>query len=72
LEELVEEDSYNAECVTDNCNKLFSDWASGFVAIRKDIFNNFNLIGDHGEYFMYLVHHLIKSECPVLEVPYVL
>ncbi len=53
-------------------NTDFSDWTSGFIAIRKDIFNSFNLIGDHGEYFMYLAHHLIKSDYRVLEVPYVL
>jgi len=49
-----------------------TDWTSGFIAMRKDIFDRFDLFGDYGEYFMYLIHYLIKSGYKVVEVPYVL
>lgn len=49
-----------------------TDWTSGFIAIRKEIFERFDLFGDYGEYFMYLIHYLIKSGYRVVEVPYVL
>tara|TARA_B100000315_G_scaffold186404_1_gene175808 strand:- start:404 stop:1222 length:819 start_codon:yes stop_codon:yes gene_type:complete len=49
-----------------------TDWTSGFIAIRKEIFDRIDLFGDYGEYFMYLVHHLIKSGYRLVEVPYVL
>ncbi len=48
------------------------DWTSGFIAIRKDIFNKFKLKGDYGEYFMYLLHYLIVSNYKIKELPYVL
>jgi len=48
------------------------DWTSGFIAIRKEIFDRFDLFGDYGEYFMYLIHYLIKSGYRVVEVPYIL
>ena len=49
-----------------------SDWTSGFIALKKEIFRGRYLLGDYGEYFMYLVHHLIKLRYRVVEVPYVL
>ena len=48
------------------------DWTSGFIAIRREIFKEVRLQGDYGEYFMYLMHYIIKSGYKVKEVPYVL
>jgi dolichol-phosphate mannosyltransferase len=50
----------------------FRDWSSGFIAIRKKVFDNFKLEGDYGEYFIYLIHYAIRSGFKVKEIPYVL
>ena len=49
----------------------FKDWTSGFIAIRKTIFKNIMLSGDYGEYFIYLIHYVIRSGYKVIEIPYV-
>ena len=49
-----------------------TDWTSGFIAIKKDIFNRMDLFGDYGEYFMYLIHHLENSGYDITEIPYTL
>ncbi len=48
------------------------DWTSGFIAIRKKIFDKIRLHGDYGEYFMYFIYYVIKSGYKVKEVSYVL
>lgn len=48
------------------------DWTSGFIAIRRKIFDRIRLKGDYGEYFMYLIHYVIKSGYKVIEIPYIL
>ena len=50
----------------------FMDWTSGFIAVKKGVFDRINLYGDYGEYFMYLAHYLVKSGYKIVEVPYVL
>ena len=47
-----------------------TDWTSGFIAIRRDLFNRIDLFGDYGEYFMYLIHHLENSGYRIIEIPY--
>ncbi len=49
-----------------------TDWTSGFIAIRRDLFDRIDLFGDYGEYFMYLIHHLENSGYRLIEIPYVL
>lgn len=48
------------------------DWTSGFIAIRKSIFDKIKLEGNYGEYFMYLLYYAIKSGYKVTEIPYTL
>ena len=47
-----------------------TDWTSGFIAIRREVFDRIDLFGDYGEYFMYLVHHLENSGYRIIEIPY--
>jgi dolichol-phosphate mannosyltransferase len=49
-----------------------TDWTSGFIALRRDIFDRIDLFGDYGEYFMYLIHHLENSGYKITEIPYTL
>jgi dolichol-phosphate mannosyltransferase len=49
-----------------------TDWTSGFIAIKSDIFDRIDLFGDYGEYFMYLIHHLENSGYKITEIPYIL
>jgi dolichol-phosphate mannosyltransferase len=49
----------------------FKDWTSGFIAIRKHIFDDIMLFGDYGEYFIYLIHYAVSSGYKVVEIPYV-
>mgnify|MGYP000017550228 CR=1 FL=1 len=50
----------------------FTDWTSGFIAIKRKVFEEKLLYGDYGEYFIYLMHHVINSNYKYIEVPYVL
>jgi dolichol-phosphate mannosyltransferase len=47
-----------------------TDWTSGFIAIKRDIFDRIDLFGNYGEYFMYLIHHLENSGYNITEIPY--
>ena len=49
-----------------------TDWTSGFIAIKRDIFDRIDLFGNYGEYFMYLIHHLENSGYRITEIPYIL
>jgi dolichol-phosphate mannosyltransferase len=50
-----------------------SDWSSGYIMLRREMLENYELRGDHGEYFIGLLHYLIKRRgARVIEVPYVL
>ncbi len=48
----------------------FRDWTSGFIAIKRDILINNKLKGDYGEYFMLMMHDVLKADYKVLEIPY--
>lgn len=52
----------------------FTDWTSGFIAIKKSVLEECKLIGDYGEYFMILIWQVLKSKknYKLIEVPYVL
>ena len=50
----------------------FSDYTSGFVAVRRPVLDEFELRGDYGEYFIDFVYRVIRSRrFRVCELPYV-
>ncbi len=48
----------------------FSDYTSGFVAVRKEIIQTIGLRGDYGEYFVDFIFRAIKGRYQVCELPY--
>ncbi|EKD25727.1 MAG: Glycosyltransferase [uncultured bacterium] len=56
------------------CSKLlinsFTDWTSGFIAIKSDILKKIEFNGNHGEYFMELVFGLGINGYRVREIPF--
>lgn len=51
----------------------FTDYTSGFIAIRRAVLGNFRLQGDYGEYFIDLIFRiLLDGRFTVVEVPYVM
>lgn len=51
----------------------FSDWTSGLIMLKREVLEGYELRGDHGEYFIDLIHYIIKRRgVKVAEVPYVL
>lgn len=51
----------------------FRDWSSGFIVLKRALLADYDLRGDYGEYFIDLIHTLIKRKgARVVEVPYVL
>ena len=52
---------------------LFSDitdYTSGFICIKKKIFNNYRLKGYYGEYFISLITHCKLEKKKIKELPY--
>ena len=50
----------------------FSDYTSGFVAVRRPVLEEFELRGDYGEYFIDFIYRVIRSRrFRVCELPYV-
>lgn len=51
----------------------FRDWSSGFIVLKRELLDGYQLRGDYGEYFIALIYYLIKRRrANVVEVPYVL
>ena len=48
----------------------FKDYTSGFIAVRKSVFEKVKLEGDYGEYFISLIYQALKSGFRVTEVPF--
>jgi dolichol-phosphate mannosyltransferase len=49
----------------------FYDYTSGFVAARREVFSNFKLRGDYGEYFVdFIVRAIRDKKYRVCELPY--
>ncbi len=48
----------------------FRDYTSGFIALRRPIFQEIGLEGDYGESFMYLVVTAIRRGYKFIEIPY--
>ena len=60
-------------------NKLFNfflykdltDYTSGFICIKKNIFNSYNLKGHYGDYFVDLLVHCKKLNKKIIEIPFI-
>jgi dolichol-phosphate mannosyltransferase len=48
----------------------FSDYTSGFVAVRRQVLNALPLRGDYGEYFVDFAFRALRSRYRVCELPY--
>ena len=48
----------------------FSDYTSGFIAARREVFKDIRLRGDYGEYFIDLIYRSIRCGFAVCELPY--
>ena len=49
----------------------FTDYTSGFIAIRRPVLERIRLRGDYGEYFIDLIYRAILLGCRCVEIPYV-
>lgn len=52
-------------------DRRFTDYTSGFIAIRRAIVFDLGLRGDYGEYFIDLIYRALRAGYRVLEIPYV-
>jgi len=51
----------------------FTDYTSGFIATRREVFRDIRLRGDYGEYFIDLIYRiLMDGRFTVAEIPYVM
>jgi dolichol-phosphate mannosyltransferase len=51
----------------------FTDYTSGFIAARREVFQDISLRGDYGEYFIDLIFRiLLEKRFSVVELPYVM
>jgi len=48
----------------------FSDYTSGFIAARREVFKDIRLRGDYGEYFIDVIYRAIRAGYLVCELPY--
>ncbi|MFZ2024776.1 MAG: glycosyltransferase [Microgenomates group bacterium] len=51
--------------------RTVTDYTSGFILIKKRIFEDYRLQGDYGEYFIRLLSYCVRHEYPIHEIPYV-
>ena len=49
----------------------FHDYTSGYVAVRKIVFDSIKLKGDYGEYFIDFIFRAIKRGYTYKEIPYI-
>jgi dolichol-phosphate mannosyltransferase len=50
--------------------KDITDYTSGYICIKKKIFNNFELNGFYGDYFVTLLSYLKRNDFNIIEVPF--
>ena len=50
--------------------KDLSDYTSGFICIKKKIFNNYKLKGYYGEYFVNLINHCKIQKFSIIELSF--
>jgi dolichol-phosphate mannosyltransferase len=48
----------------------FSDYTSGFVAVRRPVLQSIPLQGDYGEYFVGFIYRALRKHYRVCELPY--
>ncbi len=48
----------------------FSDYTSGFVAVRREVLEQLGLHGDYGEYFVDFAYRAIRNNYAICELPY--
>ncbi|MFH1202729.1 MAG: glycosyltransferase [Candidatus Omnitrophota bacterium] len=48
----------------------FKDYTSGFVAVRRKVFDNIEINGDYGEYFIGFIHKARRKGYKIIEIPY--
>lgn len=51
--------------------KRFTDYTSGYICIKKEIFKNYKLKGFYGDYFMKLIVQCFLMNKKIIEFPYV-
>lgn len=49
----------------------FKDYTSGFIAVRREVLDAITLRGDYGEYFIDFIYRAIKTNCKIIEIPYI-
>lgn len=58
-------------CISFILGSSFKDYTSGFVAVRREIFDNgLTIRGDYGEYFIDFIYTARKQGYKIIEVPY--
>jgi len=51
----------------------FTDYTSGFIAVRREVFRDIRLRGDYGEYFVDFIYRiLLEGRYSVIELPYIM
>jgi dolichol-phosphate mannosyltransferase len=51
----------------------FYDYTSGFVAVRREVFDTMRLRGDYGEYFIDFIYRILREKrYRVCELPYIM
>ena len=50
--------------------KDITDYTSGFVSVKKKVFENYKLKGFYGNYFVDLIIYLKKNNYKVIEIPF--
>ena len=50
--------------------KDITDYTSGFISVKKKVFENFKLKGFYGNYFVDLIIYLKKNNFKVIEIPF--
>jgi dolichol-phosphate mannosyltransferase len=51
----------------------FTDYTSGFIAVRREVFRDIRLRGDYGEYFIDFIYRiLLENRFSVVELPYIM
>jgi dolichol-phosphate mannosyltransferase len=49
----------------------FYDYTSGFVAVKRVVFQNITLRGDYGEYFIDFIVRVFRQKFRVVEIPFI-
>ena len=53
-------------------HRQFTDWTSGLIVIRREVFDDYSLKGFYGEYFISLLIHCACRRYRIVEIPYIL